>query len=414
MNKKGKSLWCSTLPGKVIMRGMQPTGTISAAGNTMILVRPLWLFYLLIVLIMTAVTTRQAMASVYEMPTTGDLIGEVTTVIASKDDTLLELALTYNLGYNEIVAANPDIDPWLPHEGAEVILPSRFILPDVVRKGVIINLAEMRLYYFPPPGEDGRAWVVTHPIGIGKEGWSTPTGGARIVSKRENPSWTVPASLIEEKRLEGVDHPKVIPPGPDNPLGTHALRLSMPSYLIHGTNQPYGVGRRVSHGCIRLYPDSIADLFQRVPVNTPVMIVNKPFKAGYGEDGLYLEVHKPLDEVSDAEVDELTVMLTGFGVIAGLNTAEDNHQAKNAENNEVTATPPDDETHLALDAAPHEQVAATASWPTELSSGLVEEEQSNKLPAAPSTQTALDRIKGIAQFQDGLPHMVLKGAQPPS
>lgn len=314
-------------------------------------------------LMLCLISASSLKASVYDLPQDSDLIGEISTITANKEDTLLDIAIQHNLGYNEIVAANPDIDPWLPHEGAEIILPSLFILPDVVRKGIVINLAEMRLYYFMPQDSDGealgKAQVVTHPIGIGKEGWSTPTGAASVISKVKNPTWTVPASLIEEKRLEGFDHPKVVPPGPDNPLGDYAMRLSMPSYLIHGTNQPYGVGRRVSHGCIRLYPDSIADLFSRVPLNTPVTIVNKPFKAGYGKEGLYLEVHKPLEEVSKEEVDEIAIMLAGFG-------------------------------------------AMTREKPVEKGEG------------EDAVQSVIEAIKSVAQFQDGLPHLVLKGASPPT
>ena len=313
-------------------------------GHSIVALILLGVFLLLPSLLLSSV----ADAAIYDLPEEGDLIGEIGTVIASADDTLLEIAMKHQIGYNEIMGVNTGIDPWLPQEGAEIILPGLYILPDVPRRGIVINLAEMRLYYFVPVREGETPKVITHPIGIGKEGWSTPVGTAKIVSKVKNPTWTVPASLIEEKRLEGIEHPAVIPPGPDNPLGDYAMRLSMPSYLIHGTNQPFGVGRRVSHGCIRMYPDGIEELFGTVPVNTPVTIVNKPYKAGYGRDGLYLEVHKPLEEVSADEIDEIATLLSGIGVMTKKNIVE----------------------------------------------------------------TDLETIKGIAYFQDGLPHLVAKGAKP--
>lgn len=260
-------------------------------------------------------------ATIYDLPEQGDLIGEVSTTTAKEEDTLLEIAIRHNLGYNEIIAANPDVDPWLPGEGTEVLIPSRFILPDTPRKGIVINLAEMRLYYYLPGDGQSSQKVMTHPIGIGKEGWSTPLGYSHIVSKVEKPTWTVPASLIREKLEEGIEHPRVVPPGPDNPLGDYAMRLSLPSYLIHGTNQPFGVGRRVSHGCIRLYPDSIADLFAHTKMKTSVLIINEPYKTGYEGNALYFEAHKPLGEASDEDQEDINRML--WGLTAMIDTDKD-------------------------------------------------------------------------------------------
>ena len=188
------------------------------------------------------------------------------------------------------------MDPWLPGEGTQIVLPTQFVLPDAPREGLVLNLAAMRLFYYPVPAEDEVPRLITHPIGIGREGWRTPQGTSHITEKMVQPAWTVPASVRREHALKGDPLPPVVPPGPDNPLGEFAMRLSLPSYLIHGTNQPYGVGLRVSHGCVRLYPEDIAQLFPEVPKGTRVTIVNQPYVAGWRNEQLYLEAHQPLAE----------------------------------------------------------------------------------------------------------------------
>ena len=225
-----------------------------------------------------------------------DVVGIVQITTAHQEDTLSDLARRYDLGYEEIVAANPGMDPWLPGEGARVVLPTQFVLPDAPREGLVLNLASMRLFYYPRPVADEPARVITHPVGIGREGWRTPQGTTRITEKIVQPTWTVPASVRREHAKMGDPLPPVVPPGPDNPLGEYAMRLSLPSYLIHGTNQPYGVGIRVSHGCVRLYPEDIASLFPEVPEGTRVTIVNQPYVAGWHNGQLYLEAHQPLAE----------------------------------------------------------------------------------------------------------------------
>jgi L,D-transpeptidase ErfK/SrfK len=192
--------------------------------------------------------------------------------------------------------ANPDVDVWLPGAGAEVLLPTQFILPEAPRDGLVLNVAAMRLYYFAPADEDGQATLYTHPIGIGRVGWATPLGSTRITAKAANPAWYVPESIRKEHAEAGDPLPAVVPPGPDNPLGAHALRLAMPGYLIHGTNKPAGVGLRVSHGCIRLYPEDIASLYEMVPKGTPVHIVEQPYLAGWHGDRLMFSAHVPLEE----------------------------------------------------------------------------------------------------------------------
>ena len=215
------------------------------------------------------------------------LLGSVKEYIVAGDESLIEIARKFGLGYNEIVDANPSLDPFVPETGALVTIPTSWVLPDVsISNGIVINLSELRLYYFYK--HEGSNLVVTFPIGIGSEGKDTPTGNFKIIQKTVRPSWHVPESVRKEK----PELPAVVPPGPDNPLGTHALRLSLGAILIHGTNRPWGVGRRVSHGCIRLYPEDIPTLFQLVPNNTTVTIVRQPVKIGIKNGKVFIEVHK--------------------------------------------------------------------------------------------------------------------------
>ncbi len=237
--------------------------------------------------------THSVRAMTFNLPAAGDdLIGEVNSLNSRYDDTLSNIARMHNLGFLEIKEANPGVDPWLPGVGTRIVLPMQFILPPGPREGIVINLAELRLYYYPADADK----VITYPLGIGREGWSTPTGYSRITRKTRNPSWHPPASIREEAAAEGKILPVVVKPGPDNPLGQYALNLSLASYLIHGTNKPYGVGMRVSHGCLRLYPEDIEELFSLVKVGVPVRIVNLPYKAGWSNGRLYVEAHPPLSE----------------------------------------------------------------------------------------------------------------------
>jgi L,D-transpeptidase ErfK/SrfK len=231
----------------------------------------------------------------FPLPADGsDVVGEVQVTVAHQRDTLHDIARRYDLGYEEIVAANPGVDPWLPGEGTRIVLPTQYVLPNGIREGLVLNLASMRLYYFPEPADGETAVVITHPIGIGREGWETPVGVSNITHKVVQPTWTVPASVLKEYAQNGEPLDPIVPPGPDNPLGSHAMRLSLPSYLIHGTNKAYGVGMRVSHGCVRLYPEDIARLFTEVSLGTTVHIINEPYMAGWRDGKLYLDAHRPL------------------------------------------------------------------------------------------------------------------------
>ncbi len=227
-----------------------------------------------------------------------EVVGALQALDAVHEDTLADLARRHDLGYQELRDANPDVDPWLPGAGTRVYLPTLMILPAAPRDGIVINLPGMRLFEYAQAAAEGAGLqqLHTHPIGIGREGWATPTGTMRVTQKTRNPKWYPPASVRAEHAAEGDPLPEVVPPGPDNPLGRFKIRLSRPNYLIHGTNKPAGVGMRVSHGCIRLYPEDIAPLFERVALETPVHIVDQPVLAGWLDGELYLEVHPPLAE----------------------------------------------------------------------------------------------------------------------
>ena len=234
-------------------------------------------------------------------PAEFDLIGAVQVVEARYEDTLLDIARRYDIGQDEILGANPTVDRWLPGEGTRVLIPSRYILPPPPHKGLILNLPEMRLYYFPKPKDGQPREVQTYPVSIGRMEWATPLGETKVVSKQKDPAWRPPESIRAEHAANGDPLPKYVPPGPDNPLGRYAMRLGIPGYLIHGTNKAYGVGMRVSHGCIRMLPEDIEYLFPQVPVGTPIRIINQPAKAGWHGGDLYLEMHPPLEEEQNAQ-----------------------------------------------------------------------------------------------------------------
>lgn len=237
------------------------------------------------------------LATTHPMPPEGvDLIGFTTSVKALNQDTLLDIARQYNLGQEEILLANPKVDRWMPGKSTKVVLPGQFILPRAERKGLVLNLPEMRLYYFYEDDLEKKPMVKTYPVSVGRMDWKTPLGKARIARKDKNPSWFPPESVKLEAIASGNQVPDVVPPGPDNPLGDYALRLSIPGYLIHSTNKPYGVGMRVTHGCVRMYPEDIEELFPIIPVNTMVQIVNQPIKLGWQNQTLFLEVHPLMDE----------------------------------------------------------------------------------------------------------------------
>lgn len=249
-----------------------------------------------IILFLLPAWPLSSLAEVYDLPPPGtDVIGALTTVTARADDTLLDIARRHGLGYEDIVRANPEVDTWLPGEGTAVVLPTRYILPPGPRSGVVLNLAEYRMYYYPQPEAGQPAVVMTYPISIGRMDWETPLGRTSVVSKVRKPAWYPPDSIRAEHLAAGDPLPRIVPPGPKNPLGDYAMRLGLPGYLIHGTNRPAGVGMRVTHGCIRMFPEDIDFLFDRIALNTPVRIINEPVKIGWSGDQLLVEVHRTLE-----------------------------------------------------------------------------------------------------------------------
>ncbi len=227
--------------------------------------------------------SQPALAGVYARP--GDSFGQTHYYVIRNDESLIEIARTFNVGYNEIVAANPGIDPFTPPPDTAVIIPSTWILPDMAEKpGIVINIPEMRLYVFQEHGTSG---VLSFPVGIGGAGRATPLGRFTIIDKIVHPSWYVPRSI----RRARPKLPAIVPPGRDNPMGSHALRLSKRTILIHGTNRPFSIGRQATHGCIRLYPEDIARLFQLVQTGTPVTIIDQPVKITEWNGQVYVETH---------------------------------------------------------------------------------------------------------------------------
>ncbi len=238
------------------------------------------------------------------------VIGEVSRTNADVRDTLLDVGRRYGFGYFDMKLVNPDIDTWLPGKGQEIIIPSQFILPQAPQEGIVMNVPEMRLYYYPPRKKGEPQYVLTYPLGVGREGWNTPYMSTRIIEKKEFPNWYPPESIRKEHEEAGDPLPKIVKAGPDNPLGDYAMRLGRPEYLIHGTNKPYGVGMRVSHGCIRLYPEDIESLFKQVSVNTPVRIINQPYKIGVKNDVIYIEAHPFLEEDATQFKNNLTSVVS--------------------------------------------------------------------------------------------------------
>jgi L,D-transpeptidase ErfK/SrfK len=225
-----------------------------------------------------------------------DLIGVVQVTTASKEDTLSDIARRFNIGYEEIVRANPKVDPWLPGEGREIVVPTQQLLPNAPREGIVINVAAMRLYYFPKRKAGETQIVYTHPIGIGKVGWATPEGSTKVVRKAKDPVWRPGPGVRAEHKANGEILPAVVLAGPDNPLGNRAMYLGWAQYLIHGTNKPYGVGLRSSHGCIRMYPEDVEKVFDMVPIGEKVTVVNQPFVFGWHEGQLYLQSFDVLED----------------------------------------------------------------------------------------------------------------------
>ena len=239
-----------------------------------------------------------AWATVYELPENGSaVVGADEHIKSTYQDTLLDIARRYSLGYEEIIRANPGTDMWIPGEGKDILLPGQRILPPGPRDGIVVNLPEHRLYYYPKATKNEKPVVITFPVSIGKMDWHTPLGETHVMSKQKHPNWYPPESVRKEHEENGDPIPKIVKAGPDNPLGDYAMRLAVGdgTYMIHGTNNPMAVGMAITHGCIRMYPEDVASLFPLIPVGTKVYLVNEPVKTAYADGELLLEVHPPVD-----------------------------------------------------------------------------------------------------------------------
>jgi L,D-transpeptidase ErfK/SrfK len=231
----------------------------------------------------------------FELPDDENMVGTIAAIDTRENDALPDVARHFGLGYNDISIANSSISPWTPKPGSRILLPLQFILPDSPHKGIALNLANMRLFYYPKK-QSGK--VYTFPVGIGRQGWNTPMGLTSIVAKDANPSWHVPESIHREHAEKGDSLPKVVGSGSDNPLGLYAMRLGIPGYLIHGTNKPYGIGMQISHGCVQMYPEDIEVLFKKAMVGMPVRILHQPYLTAWHQNMLYLEAHEPLPKLT--------------------------------------------------------------------------------------------------------------------
>jgi L,D-transpeptidase ErfK/SrfK len=241
------------------------------------------------------------------------VIGSTRFFQSQPKDTFLDIARYYDLGYNELADANPGVDPWIPPAGQVILLPTAFVLPDVEYRGIVVNLPEMRLYYFKA-GADGTSIVTTYPVGLGRDDWQTPTGKFTVKEKTVNPKWVLPESIKAEHIRDGKPAPDFIAGGaPDNPLGKYRLRLSLPLYGIHGTDIPWGVGMQVSHGCVRLYPEDIERLFPMVPVRTIGEFVYQPVKVGARDGHVFVEVHKDIYDQMPGMYRETLRLIDKFG-----------------------------------------------------------------------------------------------------
>jgi L,D-transpeptidase ErfK/SrfK len=256
-----------------------------------------------------------ARATVYTLTRPDDVVfGEDQTVVTVYEDTLYDLARAYRLGSEELIRVNPGIDPWIPGAGKVIVVPGRHILPPGPHEGIVVNLPEHRLYYYPKPKRGQPQEVITYPVSIGKMDWRTPLGVTHVIAKQKDPTWFPPASVRKEHAEAGDPLPASVPPGPDNPLGAYAMRLAAGNgtYLIHGTNNPIAVGLAVTHGCIRMYPDDVAALFPLVPVGTPVRLINDPIKVAWVDGELLLEAHPPVDaegQSFEPNVDQFSELL---------------------------------------------------------------------------------------------------------
>lgn len=244
-----------------------------------------------------------AHANTFTLPEDGStLVGRPRIVVPTRENTLLDIARQLDVGYHEITWANPGVDVWLPEKNSKVVIPTQFILPPKPWTGIVLNISQRRLFYFPPPAKGEKAKVITFPVSIAREGWSTPLGTTKVIAKHKDPAWFVPKSIQKEHKESGEeDFPEYFPPGPDNPMGMLAIQLGFQSIFIHGTNRPWGVGMRTSHGCLHLYPEDAAAIFPLVNKNTPVRIIDEPIVVGLHQGQLYMASYEAVAEYGSSQ-----------------------------------------------------------------------------------------------------------------
>jgi L,D-transpeptidase ErfK/SrfK len=336
-----------------------------------------------------------ARAAVYELNDPNlQVIGEDLHITTHYSDTLVEIARRYGLGYEEMARANPKVDPWLPGEGTPIVIPGRHILPPGPRDGIIVNIPEHRIYYFPKPRKGEIPTVVTYPVSIGKMDWQTPMGLTHVVSKEKNPTWNPPASVRAEHLANNDPLPAgVIRSGPDNPLGLFAMRLAIHpgDYLIHGTNNPLAVGMAVTHGCIRMYPEDVAAIFPTVPVGTKVYLINLPLKVAFVDGDLLLEAHPPVDAQGQSVDPVLSKFEDLLNEVLGNTTTAVNWDIavdtlKKADGIPVLVGLQADVTPVAPSSAP--QAAPAGSAPASAAPPAAPPASAHGLPAQTTTQTA--------------------------
>ena len=261
--------------------------------------------YALLILAMGWASTSavKAQAATFALPADGStIVGHVRVVTDIGKNTLFDIMRHFDLGYEEIVAANPKVSVWVPDQNQKIVAPTEFILPPKPWEGIVINVPQRRLYYFPKPKKGEAPWVMTFPLSIFRPGWPNPLGLTRIIAKYRDPKWIVPKSILEEHRKEGESQfPSYFPPGPENPMGMLAMQTGFPEIFIHGTSEPWGVGMRTSHGCFHLYPEDAAQLFPALPVGTPVRIINEPYVIGMRGGQLYMAAFKPITDYPTKE-----------------------------------------------------------------------------------------------------------------
>lgn len=261
-----------------------------------------------------------ASAAQYQLPADGsNVIGTDQHIRTRYSDTLVDLGRKYSIGYEEIGRANPGVDLWLPGEGTKVLIPGRHILPPGPRDGIVINLPEHRMYYYPVARDGSAPVVFTFPVNIGRLGRSSPLGVTRVIAKQRNPTWYPPASIRREHVKNGDPIPAAVPPGPKNPLGALELRLAAGrgTYLIHGTNTPWAIGMEITHGCISMYPEDVAALYARVPIGTKVWVINAPVKVAYVDGQLLVESHPPVSRGGEPVAPDLEALSRDLAIQAG-------------------------------------------------------------------------------------------------